>query len=266
MLRSLGVPARLVAGYAEGTWDPETKQYIVLSKDSHAWPEVYFPKLGWVAFEPTVAQPLVSFPVGGEDESEFVAPDGPQFVPTTDPLHMMGEEQALRAEMEAERAALLRGQMIRPISGWVIALAVMILLALVLVFLEWRRRKTQDLPLPSWVEKTLDERGLLIPGWLRLWSRRSLRTPMENLFANVAWMLRVWGQRIDPASTPAEQVAVLVKTIPGVRDHALTLLEEYQRAMYSQYPANMNRAKEAVTKLRSIGYRNWVLRLVGLES
>ncbi len=122
------------------------------------------------------------------------------------------------------------------------------------------------MPLPNWLEKVFDERGLRTPGWLRMWARRALRTPMENLFANVSFMLRVWGQRVDPANTPAEQVAILVNIVPGVEDQALALLEEYQRAMYSPYPANLFRAKQAVAKIRSIGYRNWVMRLVGLET
>jgi hypothetical protein len=135
-----------------------------------------------------------------------------------------------------------------------------------LFVLETRRRRTQDLPLPSWLEKVFDEQGLRTPGWLRMWSRRALRTPMENLFASVSFMLRVWGQKIDPALTPAEQVAVLVKLVPGVEDQAMTLLEEYQRAMYSPYPANEDRAQQAVTQIRSIGYRSWVMRLIGLET
>jgi hypothetical protein len=178
----------------------------------------------------------------------------------------LGEEQALRAEELAAEAARLRGQMIRQIPAWVYVLLSGALIAGVLTLLERRRRKTQDLPLPSWIEKTMDERGLRIPVWLRVWSRHSLRTPMENLFANVAWMLRVWGHKVDPSATPAEQISVLVTTVPGVRSYANTLLEEYQRAMYSPYPANISRAKEAVTQLRSIGYRNWLMRLVGLEN
>lgn len=265
MLRSLGVPARLVAGYAEGTWDPALKRYNVLSKDSHAWPEVYFPKLGWVAFEPTVSQPLSTFPTGSEEENaSVIGAQEPDFVPTDDPSHFMGEQRAEQMDAAALEAAR-RAQMLQSISGWTIAAVVIVLLAAVLVFLEWRRRKTQDLPLPSWIEKTLDERGVRTPEWLRMWSRRSLRTPMENLFTSVTWMLRVWGRKIDPSLTPAEQVETLVNVVPGVKAPALALLEEYQRAMYSQYPANFNRAQQAVVKLKSIGYRNWVMRLVGLE-
>ena len=32
------------------------RQYVVTYKDSHAWPEVYFPGIGWVEFEPTSNQ------------------------------------------------------------------------------------------------------------------------------------------------------------------------------------------------------------------
>ena len=89
---------------------------------------------------------------------------------------------------------------------------------------------------------------------------------MENLFANVAFMLKVWGQKVEPALTPAEQVAILVNVVPGIQEQAVVLLEEYQRAMYSQYPANTLRARDAVNVMRNIGYRNWLLRLVGFES
>jgi transglutaminase-like putative cysteine protease len=53
LLRSAGVPARVVSGYAMGAYDPEHVAYKVLENDSHAWVEVYFPDYGWVEFEPT---------------------------------------------------------------------------------------------------------------------------------------------------------------------------------------------------------------------
>jgi transglutaminase-like putative cysteine protease len=53
MLRSIGIPARVVSGYAMGTHDPEMAAYKVVEGDSHAWVEVYFSELGWVEFEPT---------------------------------------------------------------------------------------------------------------------------------------------------------------------------------------------------------------------
>ncbi len=56
MLRSLGIPARMAAGFAEGEYDTATGQYIVRERDAHTWVEVYFPEFGWVPFEPTAAQ------------------------------------------------------------------------------------------------------------------------------------------------------------------------------------------------------------------
>ncbi|MFN8671814.1 MAG: DUF3488 and transglutaminase-like domain-containing protein [Candidatus Sericytochromatia bacterium] len=53
MLRSIGIPARLVTGFAPSTYNQITGYYEVKSSDAHAWVEVYFPKSSWVAFEPT---------------------------------------------------------------------------------------------------------------------------------------------------------------------------------------------------------------------
>ncbi len=62
MLRSLGIPARLAAGYARGTYDVGLGTYIVSAIDSHAWPEVFFPGIGWVEFEPTTSQDALNRP------------------------------------------------------------------------------------------------------------------------------------------------------------------------------------------------------------
>lgn len=62
MLRSLNVPARMAVGYAQGKYDPANGVYHVSEKDSHSWVEVYFPKYGWVEFEPTASQPPVERP------------------------------------------------------------------------------------------------------------------------------------------------------------------------------------------------------------
>lgn len=56
MLRTLGVPARMAAGFAQGTYDPAQNAYIVRERDAHTWVEVFFPGYGWVEFEPTAAQ------------------------------------------------------------------------------------------------------------------------------------------------------------------------------------------------------------------
>lgn len=53
MLRSLGIPVRLVSGYGPGTFDDKLNRYVVRESDAHIWPEIYAPGFGWIAFEPT---------------------------------------------------------------------------------------------------------------------------------------------------------------------------------------------------------------------
>ncbi len=52
MLRAVGVPARMAAGYAPGELN-EYGQRVIRDSDSHGWVQVYFPDYGWIDFEPT---------------------------------------------------------------------------------------------------------------------------------------------------------------------------------------------------------------------
>jgi hypothetical protein len=51
--RAVGLPARLVVGYASGTYSLQDNHFQVTEGDAHSWAEVYFPEFGWVEFEPT---------------------------------------------------------------------------------------------------------------------------------------------------------------------------------------------------------------------
>ena len=53
MLRSLGIPARLVNGFRTGEFNDLTSQYVVRASNAHSWVEVFFPGYGWIAFDPT---------------------------------------------------------------------------------------------------------------------------------------------------------------------------------------------------------------------
>jgi hypothetical protein len=53
MARSIGVPARVVAGYTNGELDGKNNQRVIRGKDAHAWTQVYFAGYGWINFEPS---------------------------------------------------------------------------------------------------------------------------------------------------------------------------------------------------------------------
>jgi hypothetical protein len=62
MLRSVGVPSRVVTGYAMGDFNQREGAYRVPVSAAHAWVEVYFPGYGWIEFEPTSAREPFIYP------------------------------------------------------------------------------------------------------------------------------------------------------------------------------------------------------------
>ncbi len=60
LLRDVGIPSRIVTGFRGGEWNELTGNFIIRAKDAHSWVEVYFPGVGWYAFDPT---PQGSLPV-----------------------------------------------------------------------------------------------------------------------------------------------------------------------------------------------------------
>jgi transglutaminase-like putative cysteine protease len=51
MLRLLGIPARVAAGFVPGHYHDGT--WTVSDHDAHTWVEAWFPRYGWLAFDPT---------------------------------------------------------------------------------------------------------------------------------------------------------------------------------------------------------------------
>jgi hypothetical protein len=51
MLRMLGIPSRVAVGFTSGSF--RDGAWIVTDHDAHAWVEVWFPRYGWIPFDPT---------------------------------------------------------------------------------------------------------------------------------------------------------------------------------------------------------------------
>ncbi len=85
MLRSLGIPTRLVNGYGPGTYEERLGRYVVRESDAHTWVEAYFPRYGWVPYEPTADGTY--FPIARASLSTACARDStacdPNAVPDT---------------------------------------------------------------------------------------------------------------------------------------------------------------------------------------
>jgi hypothetical protein len=57
LLRTVGVPTRIVNGFLMGEYNPVGGDYIVRQSDAHSWVEVYIPGHGWLEFDPTPPDP-----------------------------------------------------------------------------------------------------------------------------------------------------------------------------------------------------------------
>ena len=53
MLRYLGIPARVAAGFTSGTYDRDRRVWNVNDRNAHTWVEVWFRGYGWLPFDPT---------------------------------------------------------------------------------------------------------------------------------------------------------------------------------------------------------------------
>ncbi len=55
LMRAAGIPARVVAGYQGGSWNPIGGFLEVRQSDAHAWTEVWLSDSGWTRIDPTAA-------------------------------------------------------------------------------------------------------------------------------------------------------------------------------------------------------------------
>ena len=92
MARSVGIPARVVSGWAIGR-NPGTQ--IVYSDQGHQWAEVALDGLGWVTFEPTGG--------GGGARSRVISADGPLAHLSSTPIVRSTETQFTSSPQQVRR-------------------------------------------------------------------------------------------------------------------------------------------------------------------
>ena len=109
MLRSLGIPARLAVGYVLDKNEVTETTYTVRKDDQYSWVEVWFPRYGWVNFNPTADRPAAgaggALGAGGRSLEELLAADpdlGNLFGNDTDSL----TQRAAAAKAALDAAAI----------------------------------------------------------------------------------------------------------------------------------------------------------------
>lgn len=280
MLRSLSIPARLAVGYAQGDIaesnillggaDIEKESllegialdaqfFTVRQEDAHAWPEVFFPGIGWVEFEPTVNQLALVRPLGTEgDQQENVN------------LEVEAEEAAIEENLiEDEEPTVLEERLAKELAlqaantRRIQMMGLFVLLASVIVAILWRRyRERGGSAVPVLIERGARKLDLRTPQRLRLWSGYAQLAPLPQAFMEINSALRRIGAPPSDGDTPKERASQLVKRIPRIAEVIEQLHLKYESSLYKEEASDLEGLRQAKWTIRlaslSEQFRNWL--------
>ena len=247
MLRSLGIPARLAVGFAQGQ-KVDQGNYIILQKDAHAWPEVYFPEIGWVEFEPTGNQIRLIRPLGeiapeedegvlrsGLVEDEVLLDETPQLTPTPPALDEDVNNDV--DEKKAHPAALFWG---------------MIVLITAVVFLGiWQISRKQIFLTRALrqVVRIYEKNERNIPKWISRWLAWLEARPIARAFHAINRSLRWLHGEVPLHLTPLERATMLTELLPEASEVIMQLLHEHEKTLFSPEAGDIEIAQDASAQI-----------------
>ena len=238
MLRSIGIPARLAVGFAQGEANLQNTFYTVRERDAHAWPEVYFPNYGWVEFEPTGNQEPLDRPPERIDPAVAIPalPAAPEVDPITQDKPLSGEET------DQPVTALTRAQII-----WISLAAAAVSLALIAFLL--KRRFAPNVQTAQIIKNMAERNGWDTPAWLNRWIRWNSLTSIERSFQSINTALR-WMEKPQPVhATPTERAKTLTEILPSAAPAIEILLREHQSAMFSRRAGDASLTRRAARRI-----------------
>jgi transglutaminase-like putative cysteine protease len=238
MLRSVGIPARMAVGFTQGERNGE--KYVVRRLNSHAWPEVYFPGIGWVEFEPTAGQAPLDRPLPPMDPAD-IANLGPLASQPEDSLDFASRDRTEEG-VDAPAQQLPAGfQPMYLLSLLMIATGLTIFLSL---------RYALPERVPSFLRTAIERTGIDVPAWVVRWETWVKLSPIERAFESVNFGLRTLDQAVPVHSTPVERAAKLTHLLPAKANEIKVLLDEHQTSLYTSRVADVTQARRAALDLR----------------
>lgn len=207
MLRSQGIPTRIVNGYAQGSFDEETNSYRVRASNAHSWVEVYFPDYGWIQFEPTASIPVVVRQQRLSDSSaqfERARPD----LPELDSLLDLEEESRFGDVPEAAAPTIPTESWLERLFTWQTAVALIILLTAFLLM---------------WAANQFNKR---IEG--------DVNRSYSRLETWASWL----GLHFHSANTPYERADLMLTEVPEGNTQVRNLTRQYVLRQFSSTHEN----------------------------
>jgi transglutaminase-like putative cysteine protease len=242
MLRSIGIPARLAVGFAQGERDGDS--YIVHRNDAHAWPEVYFPNVGWVEFEPTGSQPALSRPLPpGDDENNGNAsnlPDLAGLENDRDNFRGLQEEGDIAVPDQVEVA--------QPVNPSLYLFPILIILATLTIY--FGRRYSVPARLPGMLRTTYERTGIQTPNWVVNWEQWVNTSHIQRSFESINFALGILKHPVTVDATPNERANILMDILQKASIYTQNLLDEHQTSLYTSRQADVQRARLAAFNIR----------------
>jgi hypothetical protein len=249
LLRSLGIPARLVVGYAQGTFSQKGQTYTVRANDSHAWPEVYFTNLGWVVFEPTAIIPQQVFPEGipNSDQTATTTPQVTETLPFPYTVVRTTKNQGLGINLNGTE-----------ILSWVLKIVIIILIlcSVIIIFLFLRRQTRRGrFTIPALLDEWISTNGGTTPQWIKNWENSLQMQTIEKHFRIISVELKKLHQPVRISETPQEQIKRLIALIPEIASPAQKLLREYEKSIYGGQKPSLKASQKSIHEIRGISFR-----------
>ena len=239
MLRSVGVPARMAVGFAQGESDGNNK-YIVRRFNAHAWPEVYFPGIGWVEFEPTASQAPLDRPLPPQDATD--ANNLANNLRTENNQDFAGrtqdEQGVITPDQQAAPSLLLYYYLLSSLAVF----------AALTIFLS--RRYALPARVPVFLRTTFERTGIEVPIWVVRWEKWVKLSPIEKAFESINFALRRLDQPAPVHVTPIERAAKLTHLLPDKADQIKILLDEHQTSLYTSRIGDVTQARRAAFEIR----------------
>ena len=194
MARTYGLPSRYVTGYGLVREGESTRHYVARELSSHAWAEVYFHGIGWVAFDPLNwdADDLADEEFGNREVTGVVsATPTPTPTPAATPA-FAGELPEIEQKQENNAAWVIK------LVIWLISIALIAALLLITVRFLMKRKDKQFAP-----ERMLRKMGRREAG-MALFDDMEAQLQLYNLSRADGETLRTWAERVD-RSLPLEE-------------------------------------------------------------
>lgn len=291
LLRAIGIPARYAVGFAQGE-RLDNGWYVVRQRDAHAWPEVYFPTLGWVEFEPTAAQPAISRRLG--EDPNAVAERNPSLDRARNErlAELLQQEQGEGAgNVSLDQFAPQPDpwwQAVMRLGAYLVGTVILVALAWGTVRYRFNLPSVPDLissglvkmglqppqqlrdwsdrglgkftnlrlpPLPVLIERVMVRLGLRPPSFLAAWAYQASLPPLSRSYMEINRALARLGDQPYHSATPTERVTALSTLLPPADPPARRLLQEYERETFSRERADLPEANRAAGEIRSLSYR-----------